>query len=310
MDIAQRQLSSFLNSTTPELLLNELVNELTPNRSSSLECLIFGNEGCQFICNLKCIMYGCVSNAICIPSQEVCDCRETYKIGNEYVSSRFFRFLPFVDLWDYRFEHNIASVFVTSAIKKDIKLTQSIGFLLQDPHITGTQIKNKMIRMFPENEWLLTNLKPIARARIDSFLSSHRHFDYPAFTYYLNEYIKEKYEDIRSNIEIKESSGIEDYLKDRENIKYMVRQLLLFPSEYMTNVMDTFSAITGISYEEVVNVTHIDLYTSQNPQYQLTSQQIDEILQAGALSQLVEFKTIFNNSEKDDENPNELKTQT
>lgn len=253
--------------------------------------MIFGNEGCSVICNLKCVMYGCVSAGICLPSEDICNCRESYRMGNEYVSSSFFRFLPLTDLWHYRFELNAASILISNYIKEDMKTTQAIGSLLQDPRISGIQIKYKLLQMFPHANWLLVGLRPIVRGKIDTFLSSGRHFNFPTFTYFMNEYIKAKYEDIK-HIKIREHSGLERYLENSENVRYMVRQLLLFPSNYMQTVMDTFIIMTGLSYERVANATNIDAYTSQDPSHQLTPQQIDEIIQAGAFSQLLEFEAI------------------
>lgn len=252
-----------------------------------MECILFGDKGCQFVCDVKCQLYGCSSMATC-GQQQRCECSEVYEIDDKLVNKEYIKNWSFDEGWNFRFTKNAASETIKRLLQQEPRTGSAILTILRDPHITGTQVVNKLLATFPEAD-ILKQLQPIVRGKIDLFVNANRRFNFDAFKAYIARDTTDRIDQLQ-DIEVRPLTDLEQFAKNEQLLKSLAKQLLLFPSPLIKTIVKVQVEMMGLSTDQINNITNLQQYTDNDEE--LTSQQIDEIIQSGALNQLLELEEI------------------
>ncbi|XP_065217857.1 uncharacterized protein LOC135843775 [Planococcus citri] len=141
-----------------DIIGRDVGNTDNPNHPN-LSCLLFADDGCNVSCNLMCDINGCQSDGYC--SQKLyCHCNEVYFIENQAISADQFKKLTFEDLWAYKFKSSNNSPNLKNRIFQSKQLYNFIMPLLQNPHISGRDIKQALIQKYPKLSSAAENLLP------------------------------------------------------------------------------------------------------------------------------------------------------
>lgn len=271
-----------------------------------LSCILFGNPACQISCEVLCDMYGCWSNGTC-SNGVYCDCQEEYNVSANIVNTSEYQTLSLDDLWNHRFRRSDTSFQIKDAIKSDSKLSNHLLADLRNPHTTARDILTRLPTMLESQVGLnFSQLEPAPRGILNHYVASNNTLNHYKFRKYLEEKIDELSDDLFAQfrkINGKERFGdIMKYVRDEEDVKYLMRQLFLFPSDFIK----VFAHENGYNITQVLNhvqpssadssVCYQSPCLGEKTGFGLVNNTVyrDEILLAGAMETFIEVISTYN----------------
>lgn len=223
------------------------------------------------------------------------------------VNTSQYRTLSLDDLWNHRFRPSNASSEIKAAIQSDAQLTEKLLADLRNPHTTARDIITKLpYTMQTKPNLNFSLLEPTSLGILNHYVTSNNTFDHDKFRRYVEEKLDELSDDLFAQFKkIKRKDGFEQmvkYVKDEEDVKYVMRQLFLFPSDFIK----VFAHENGYNISQVlkyVQPSSTDSYTCykspclcetagfgfvNNTAYR------DEILLAGTIETFIEVISTYN----------------
>lgn len=134
----------------------------------SIDCFMFGDDGCQTKCSLQCTLYDCTPRTSCCDEDFHCNCDEVYDFGSNQLSQTDFEFLEFNDLWKMTFEDSIFSRDLRKTIRGNPKAEKYILELLRNPHVSGDDIKAIIEDKYPHwgDAWHLRSTQHTRKTKL------------------------------------------------------------------------------------------------------------------------------------------------
>lgn len=246
-----------------------------------------------------CDMYGCTSNGTCL-NDAICDCHEQYHIFEANVTSDQFRDLSLDQLWNYQFRYTNASVNLLAAVRNNSKIADILMVELRDPRKTPQDIITRLRLLFPTAADI-AHLQPIQHGAVNDYVTANKSFEYEKFRRYLERKLDNLTDDVYQqlqNIQHKDTfAEIMKFVKNEDHVKYLLRQLFLFPSDFIK----VFAQENGYNITEVLqhikpqpsNASSKPSYTPADNNNNLTivhtTEDIDEIMLSGVLEIFIEL---------------------
>lgn len=252
-------------------------------------------------------MYGCTSNATCF-NDTYCECNEIYNLAEANVTTTEYGDLSLDELWYYQFRYTNASVNLLAAIRNGTALSYNVLVNLRNPHKTPQDTIDLLYVLLPTYNDTIAKLQPIRRGLLDDFLTANKTFENEKFRRYLESKIDNLTDDVYGRlvkIEHKDTFvEIIRFINNEEDIKYLLRQLFLFPSDFVkefaqdngyniADVLEFVKSQTTSSMQTTSSVYPRRLSVGNGsdivavPAY--TTEEIDEILLSGILEIFIQL---------------------
>ncbi|XP_065226262.1 uncharacterized protein LOC135849677 [Planococcus citri] len=230
--------------SSPSLIVNQPRNSSAAARKPHLSCILFGDTACQITCDVLCNLYGCRSQARCI-DQISCDCGEIYTVNSQNLTVSEYENLNLTELWYHNFRKSFVSRRLLGKISHgDPDFSSNLTALLRQPHITGVLAQSELLEIRPK--WsLLYFLRATERGHINQMFTTKEGFSQEAFKAYfdqtLDSIVNRTYSQIEKMNNANALPNLLVYLRNEDNIRYIISQILWFPNNTLLNLINDYS---------------------------------------------------------------------